>query len=80
MNVCQREFSTTTKKILEAMEGHDWLTRKEIAQLIGKKICDRYDVQQLHRLRTAGLVEVRHKEVGTGVGRYFYRSLTKKRL
>jgi hypothetical protein len=77
MDASQLDLSTKAKKIIEVMRGRDWLTRKEIAHLMGKNnTSGRYEIQQLLRLRKAGLIDERRDASRPGQARYLYRVLT----
>ncbi len=80
MKAQQTELTLLAQQILSAMKDHGWLSRKQIAHLIGKDDTLRnYQLQQLVKLRNAGLIEERRSGHGPRHWRYYYR-IVKHRL
>lgn len=65
-------------KILEALQSKsgEWLKRKEIALLLGKRRLTPYDIELLQRLCDEGLAEIGKRPNPTPIGyEYAYRAI-----
>jgi hypothetical protein len=72
----EASLSEQAKKLLTAIESSEseWLTRNKIAQRLGKRRLNPYEVALLGVLKEQGLIEVEKRDDPTPIGyRYEYR-------
>ena len=66
------------EKMLSVFDSDEWITRRQLAVRMGRRVISPYDLQVLEKLIAEGLVEEKTRPLGLVRTEYIYRSLVKQ--